>query len=250
MTASAEVAALRGIARRLSAATEPVEPAQARAWGSAVASCAANLASAVEHLAAQLAGRQPDEPLPEPLGASGYEGLTVDEAAQRFASRAAAIAVRGGAAGELVVERGRFVAAIAASAPQAVVRGRGVAASTPDANGAGRARSDARATAKAAALAVLPKSGRQRRRVLDAIVAVARDPRIVGLTDVQLAHATGLSPNSVRPRRVELVDGGWLEPASTTREHNGREHTVWCLTQKAVAERSLWQGSVDTAPRA
>jgi hypothetical protein len=44
----------------------------------------------------------------------------------------------------------------------------------------------------------------------------------------------------VRPRRVELVDGGWLEPASTTREHHGREHTVWVLTQKAVSERSLW----------
>jgi hypothetical protein len=40
VTASAEVAALRGIARRLSTTTGPVEPRQAHAWGSAIASCA------------------------------------------------------------------------------------------------------------------------------------------------------------------------------------------------------------------
>jgi hypothetical protein len=72
--------------------------------------------------------------------------------------------------------------------------------------------------------------------VLDAVAQVARDPKLVGLTDLQLAQSTGLRENSVRPRRVELVDGGWLEPAETTREHYGREHTVWCLTQKAVGE--------------
>jgi hypothetical protein len=240
VSASAEVAALRGIARRLSTTTGPVEPRQAHAWGSAIASCARNLAGAVEHLRSQIDGREPEEPAPVPLGSTGYEGLSVDEAAARFASRACGIAVRGGDAGELLTERGRFVAAIAASAPQAPPNGRGVAADRPDADGTGKARRKARDTSKLAALAVLPASGRQRRRVLDAVVAVARNPQIVGLTDVQLAHATGLPPNSVRPRRVELVDGGWLEPAGTTREHHGREHTVWVLTQKAAGAADLW----------
>jgi hypothetical protein len=246
VTASAEVAALRGIARRLSTTTGPVEPRQAHAWGSAITSCARNLAGAVEHLSAQIDGHEPAEPAPIPLGATGYEGLTVDEAAQRFASRTAAIAVRGGAAGELLAERGRFVAAIAAKAAESPSAGRGVAARSPDANGVGRSRSDGRATSKQAALDALPASGRNRRRVLDAVVAVARNPSLVGLTDLQIAQATGLRDNSVRPRRVELVDGGWLEPATdteghtVTREHYGREHTVWVLTQKAAGARELW----------
>lgn len=240
MTAAAEVAALRGISRRLRQATGPIEPRQARAWSSAIESCARNLAGAVENLAAQLAGRDPVAPPPAPLGATGYEGLSVEEAAQRFASIAARYAVEGRSAGDLLVERGRFVAAIAASAPGTVVPGRGVAADRADANGAGQARTGARATSRRAALDVLPKTGNQRRRVLDAVVAVARNPQIVGLTDVQLAHATGLGANSVRPRRVELVDGGWLEPAEVTREHNGREHTVWVLTQKSAGAAGLW----------
>jgi hypothetical protein len=244
VTAAAEVAALRGISRRLRTANGPVEVRQARAWGSAIESCARNLAGAIEHLAADLDGREPAEPAPVPLGATGYEGLTVEQAAQRFASVAARYAVEGRAAADLLVERGRFVAAIAAAAPRSASNGRGVAATSPDANGAGRSRTAARSTSRQAALAVLPRSGAQRRRVLDAVVAVARNPQIVGLTDVQLAHATGLPANSVRPRRVELVDGGWLEPAQTTREHHGREHTVWVLTQKAVAARELWASPV------
>ena len=244
MTASAEVAALRGISRRLRNVTAPIEPRQARAWGSAIESCARNLAGAVEHLSADLAGREPVEPPPAPLGATGYEGLSIVEAAQRFASRAIAFATRGAAAAELLVERGRFVAAVATYAPQGAPQGSGVAADRVDADGAGKARRDARRTSNAAAWAVLPRSGAQRRRVLDAVVAVARNPQIVGLTDVQLAHATGLPANSVRPRRVELVDGGWIEPAQTTREHHGREHTVWVLTQKAVGARELWAGPV------
>lgn len=250
MTASAEVAALRGISRRLRQANGPIEVRQARAWGSAIESCARNLSGAVEHLSADLAGRTPTEPPPVPLGATGYEGLTVEEAAQRFASRAGALAVSGGSAGDLLVERGRFVAAIAASAPLPPSNGRGVAATSPNANGTGRSRTGARGAAKRDALAVLPRPGAQRRRVLDAVAAVARNPQIVGLTDVQIAHATGLGPNSVRPRRVELVDGGWLEPAETTREHHGRAHTVWCLTQRAAGERELWATPAGAPARA
>jgi hypothetical protein len=251
VTAGAEVAALRGIARRLTQATGPVEPRQAHAWGAAIASSTRNLAGIVEHLRAELDGHEPAEPPPAPLGATGYEGLSVAEAAQRFASLAARYAVEGRSAGDLLVERGRFVAAIAARAAVNASTGRGVAAGSPDANGTGRSRVGARDTSRRAALAVLPASGRQRRRVLDAVAAVSRNPSLVGLTDLQIAQATGLRDNSVRPRRVELVDGGWLEPATdgegrtVTREHYGREHTVWILTQRAASVRELWETPVE-----
>jgi hypothetical protein len=104
---------------------------------------------------------------------------------------------------------------------------------------------DGRATAKLAALQALANSGTNRRKVLDAVAAVSRDPRLVGLTDLQIAQQTGLRDNSVRPRRVELVDGGWLQPATSsdgtpvTREHYGREHTVWVLTQRAAGSPEL-----------
>jgi hypothetical protein len=122
-----------------------------------------------------------------------------------------------------------------------------VAATSPDADGAGRVRRGARDTSRRAA-AELSRSGTQRRRVLDAVVAVARDPATLGLTDLQIASATGLRDNSVRPRRVELVDGGWLQAAvddggnPLTREHYGREHTVWALTDRAHRCADLWAG--------
>lgn len=247
MTAAAEVAALRGIARRLGSSDRPIEPRQARAWSSAIQSCAGNLARAVEHLSAEIAGRKPVEPPPVPPGATGYEGLSIDEAAQRYASRASAIAVRGAPAAELLVERGRFVAAVAAYAPVSASQPSAGTGTPGNAEDGARGRRDAR---RREAMQALPRAGSQRRRVLDAVVAVARNPTIVGLTDVQLAHATGLPANTVRPRRVELVTGGWLEPAQTTREHHGREHTVWVLTQKAVAAGELWSPPVGEPARA
>lgn len=87
---------------------------------------------------------------------------------------------------------------------------------------------------------VLPKTGTQRRRVLQAIAEVARDPRVVGLTDVEIQHRTGLSPNSERPRRHELVEGGWIEQGERTRTHYGTEHTVWVLTSKGAQSSELW----------
>jgi hypothetical protein len=239
VTASAEVAALRGIARRLRSAGGPIEPRQARAWSSAIESCAANLARAVDHLSADLADRDPVEPLPVPLGATGYEGLGPSEAAARFASTASRLAIEGAPASLLLAERGRFVAAIATNAPQGAPHGSGVPAHHPDGDGTAQART----AAKRAAYEALPRLGSQRRRVLDAVTQVAANPQIAGLTDVQLAHATGLAPNTVRPRRLELVRGGWLEPAATTREHHGREHTVWVLTGKATGCHELWGAS-------
>jgi hypothetical protein len=141
---------------------------------------------------------------------------------------------RRGAPPALVAEVDGFVTAVAASGRRTAPLARGVASADPGADGAGKARSDLRATAKAAALAAEPRSGTNRRAVLEAVAAVARDVRTVGLTDVEIQRATGLNPNSARPRRVELVDGGWLADSGVTREHHGREHTVWVLTDKAA----------------
>lgn len=242
MSVAAELAALRGVTRRLRTTAAPIEVRTAHAWASVLDQAAGKLTREVEHLRAEAEGRLPEV---DPEG--GYEGLTLDEAAARYASRAAGIAVSGRPAVELLDERRRFVeAATALSAAVRSTTARGVAAASPDTDGAGMAQHAARATAKAAALQALPASGRNRRRVLDAVAAVARQPSIVGLTDLQIASATGLRDNSVRPRRVELVDGGWLmaavdsEGKPITREHYGREHTVWVLTQRAAGTPDLW----------
>ena len=103
----------------------------------------------------------------------------------------------------------------------------------PDAPGRGKRRTGARQTSVDAADLVAPRTGSQRARVLDAVHAVSTGP-LGGLTDVELARQTGLPANSVRPRRVELVDLGWLEDTGRKREHLGRGHVVWGLTESAV----------------
>lgn len=84
---------------------------------------------------------------------------------------------------------------------------------------------------------VAPKAGSQRERVLQALahngLPHGDDRERQGLTDVQLATSTGLPANSLRPRRVELVDAGWVEDSGRRREHNGRPHVVWVLTDAA-----------------
>lgn len=237
MTAAAELAAVRGVARRLRG-DRAVDSRTAQSLARSLDNAARALGRSVDHLRAEAEGRLPEVDPVDP----GYEGLSLDEASARFASIVLRIAVEGRSAREALDERHRYLRAVdTLSAPSRVGRARGVAAASPTADGAGRVAQGARDTSKAAALAVLPRSGNQRRRILDAIAAVARNPQVVGLTDLQLAHATGLSPNSVRPRRGELVDGGWLEQAGR-REHHGTEHTVWVLTQKAAATAELWGG--------
>ncbi len=130
------------------------------------------------------------------------------------------------------LERGhRFIredAARRASAPESDEQ------APPDRPGpAQRARAERR-TSRAAASSVEPRTGSQRRRILDAVGQVARSP-VTGLTDVELGAATGIRPNSLRPRRKELVDGGWLEDSGKTRTHHGNEHIVWVLSPKAIA---------------
>ena len=122
----------------------------------------------------------------------------------------------------------------APSSPESDRYGSGLAREAPDRPGPAQKARAARSTSAAAADSVEPRMGTQRLRILDAIYAVSRDPALVGLTDVELAASTGIRPNSLRPRRGELVDGGWLEDSGRTRVHHGNPHVVWVLSRNAL----------------
>lgn len=94
----------------------------------------------------------------------------------------------------------------------------------------GLARHDHQATAKQAALEVFPRTGTQRRRILIELYAAGS----FGRTRDELAERLNLSPNTVRPRVVELLDGKWIEPNGQTRNSSsGRPAEVLTLTEKA-----------------
>lgn len=88
-------------------------------------------------------------------------------------------------------------------------------------------------TSQAAAIRALPRSGTDRRRILDAL-AELHGKGFAGATDVQLAKRLGMSGNSVRPRRGELVSMGLVEDTGTVKYHEGNAHTVWRVTNAAV----------------
>lgn len=82
-------------------------------------------------------------------------------------------------------------------------------------------------TQRLAALEAQPATGTWRRRVLTAIVARGEQ----GATDEELQDALGLNPSTERPRRVELVEGGWIEDSERRRPtRSGRYAVVWVLT--------------------
>lgn len=101
----------------------------------------------------------------------------------------------------------------------------------PDQNMVGQHHSKAQATERAAAWAVLPRSGTQRMTVLRAIVN-SDD----GLTDSELEQTTGIYQYSAAPRRNELVNGGWVKDSGRTREtQRNADAAVWVATEKALA---------------
>lgn len=78
-----------------------------------------------------------------------------------------------------------------------------------------------RDTSADAALAVEPKTGTQRARVLRAL-------RKHGpMTDPELVIWLNMGPNTERPRRVELVTGGLVRDSGERRTHHGRDHIAW-----------------------
>lgn len=102
----------------------------------------------------------------------------------------------------------------------------------PAVNSVGLHRSRAADTSKAAAWSVQPRSGTQRMKVLAAIVATGNS----GATDEELTKAIPMKPNTLRPRRVELVVGGWVVDSKTRRQTESNEEAiVWVATDKARA---------------
>lgn len=93
------------------------------------------------------------------------------------------------------------------------------------------ARPGATPTSNAAAVKVLPKTGTQRRAIFDALVSAAHAG---GATDPELSRHLGLSGNSVRPRRGELVEMGLVEDSGRTRLYAGNPHIVWRPTQHGI----------------
>lgn len=93
----------------------------------------------------------------------------------------------------------------------------------------GVVRRDAAGTSRAAAAAVQVRTGSQRARVL--LHLVRNGPA----TDLELQRALGLSPNSERPRRGELVAGGFVADTGETRMHHDAAYTVWAATDHGRA---------------
>lgn len=77
-------------------------------------------------------------------------------------------------------------------------------------------------TSRSAAQAIRPDTSRLRIKVLAAIVTGG------GLTDEEGIDATGLSPSTYRPRRIELVETGRVQDSGETRlTRSGRKAVVW-----------------------
>jgi hypothetical protein len=88
----------------------------------------------------------------------------------------------------------------------------------------GKVRADAPATSRAAARAIRIASGNQRGRILLAL------HNHHGLTDHDLPGVTDMKPDSVRPRRGELVDTGLVLGSDAVRHINGQDWRVWTCT--------------------
>ena len=79
-------------------------------------------------------------------------------------------------------------------------------------------------TSHVAAARALPRTGTQRRVIYDLIAGRG----LTGATDDEVADLTGIPPNSVRPRRVELWQQGLIARSGVTRENgHGNPCDVW-----------------------
>lgn len=76
------------------------------------------------------------------------------------------------------------------------------------------------ATSKAAAQSSSKRAPKDRERVLKAI---AKKP----MTDGQIALSLKMSPNTARPRRVELCALGLVHSVGTSKTSSGRLAQVW-----------------------
>lgn len=78
-------------------------------------------------------------------------------------------------------------------------------------------------TSREAAVSITPHVPSLQVRVLDYIKA--HGP----VTDAQIIDGLDLSPNSVRPRRIELTQLGLVRQNGTVRQPNGRNAATWAV---------------------
>jgi hypothetical protein len=104
----------------------------------------------------------------------------------------------------------------------------------PDEATIGKFQRDAHQTSVAAAIALAPKSGTQRRIVLDFIGRAGER----GLTDRELQHYTRI--RRARTRRKELVDLGWVVYSGRKRllPDTKNRAEIWVLSEEA---RRQWR---------
>jgi hypothetical protein len=90
---------------------------------------------------------------------------------------------------------------------------------------------DARETQRLAARSAAPRSGTKRRAVLRAIVEAGDS----GMTDDEISALLHMSPNTARPRRLELLEGCWIEETDVRRDSfYGNPSIVWKATPQGV----------------
>ena len=85
------------------------------------------------------------------------------------------------------------------------------------------------ATSAKAARQIEPRSGSQRARVLADIC------QHNGSTDYELSFRLKLLASSLRPRRRELVQAGYVQDSGKTRTHRGTSWTLWVPTSEGLA---------------
>ena len=76
-------------------------------------------------------------------------------------------------------------------------------------------------TSYGASVYIKPRTGTLRAMIMDHLVM--HGPA----TDPEIQEQIGLMPNTERPRRVELVEGGFVRDSGRVKRHHGREHIVW-----------------------
>lgn len=89
----------------------------------------------------------------------------------------------------------------------------------------------AKATSREAALRALPGTATRRYQVL---ATIAGSP--TGMTDDEIITSQRMPHQSVGPRRLELVEGGWIEDSGQRRKtRTGADAIVWVLSEAGQA---------------
>lgn len=109
---------------------------------------------------------------------------------------------------------------------------------SPAENAPGKAHRTARDTERKAAREIAPRTGTSRAKVLFSIDALPQ-------TDDELQRRLSMNPNTQRPRRVELVEGGYIEDSGERRKTASNSDAIvwqvtasgrlWCLQEAAVS---------------